>query len=770
MAAIKSPDFSDNPTSEASKKVFGLWPTSELGSEALSYWIDSWQRSLLFWDVMRERGNIFIAHEKEGKPPVLVFDYEIVVDGRTLEEPANYALVRIKPPSEYPTDLKKRPIVVIDPRAGHGPGVGGSKIDSEIGIALRAGHPCYFVMFFPKPCPGQTIVSVARAEGIFLKKINELHPDAEGKPFVIGNCQGGWALLILAAVAPDLFGPILLAGSPVSYWAGVEGRNPMRYTGGLLGGSWLSSFMSDLGNGIFDGSYLVQNFENLNPSNSLWGKQYNLYSKIDTEPQRFLEFEKWWGGYFFLTKKEIEWIVQNLFVGNKLSANEVRSADGKTTVNLYNIRSPIVVFASWGDNITPPQQALNWIPDLYESVDEIRAHDQTIVYCLHEKIGHLGIFVSAKVADREHSEIMSAVDLIDALPPGLYEAEIEDTRPDMPHLELIEGRYLIKFEMRTINDILALGDGRHHERTFEVVKRVSEENQSLYDTFLSPVIQAMSNEMTAQWSRMLQPDRLQRYMFSDMNPSMWPFKIFAELVREQRKPVSPDNPFIKLEAQMSERITDLLDTYRDMRDAWSERLFKSIYESPWIAAMVGLANHAKQPKAPRPEDWLRKELKRLKAIEHESYFEKGTPLDGVVRMLLYQGSDTRVVDERPFRLIQKFICEARDDKRPTLAQLKQAFRRQMSILLLDEERAVNALPKLLPEIDERHRAFELVRQIATAREGKLNDSQEKRFRRLEEILLVAAHGDTVSSPKEITRPPRMQKAKQEPEAGGEANV
>jgi hypothetical protein len=259
-------------------------------------------------------------------------------------------------------------------------------------------------------------------------------------------------------------------------------------------------------------------------------------------------------------------------------------------------------------------------------------------------------------------------------------------------------------------------------------------------------------------------------MFSDMNPSMWPFKIFAELVREQRKPVSPDNPFIKLEAQMSERITDLLDTYRDMRDAWSERLFKSIYESPWIAAMVGLANHAKQPKAPRPEDWLRKELKRLKAIEHESYFEKGTPLDGVVRMLLYQGSDTRVVDERPFRLIQKFICEARDDKRPTLAQLKQAFRRQMSILLLDEERAVNALPKLLPEIDERHRAFELVRQIATAREGKLNDSQEKRFRRLEEILLVAAHGDTVSSPKEITRPPRMQKAKQEPEAGGEANV
>ena len=82
---------------------------------------------------------------------------------------------------------------MIDPRAGHGPGVGGSKIDSEIGIALSAGHPCYFVMFFPKPCPGQTIESVAPPQGIFLQKVIELHPDADGKPFVIGNCQGGWA-------------------------------------------------------------------------------------------------------------------------------------------------------------------------------------------------------------------------------------------------------------------------------------------------------------------------------------------------------------------------------------------------------------------------------------------------------------------------------------------------------------------------------------------------------------------------------------------------
>jgi len=737
----KPPSVSAEASATASKNHLRQWPTSDLGSQAVSYLVDSWQRSLLFWDVMRRRGNIFIEHEKKGKPPVLVFKHEMVVDGRTLEHPANYALVRIVPPDEYPTDPVKRPLVVIDPRAGHGPGIGGSKMQSEIGIALRAGHPCYFITFSPEPCAGQTIESVARAEGVFLEKVNDLHPHVEGKPFVIGNCQGGWALMILAAVAPDLFGPILLAGSPVAYWAGVEGKNPMRYTGGLLGGSWLSSFASDIGNGIFDGCYLVRNFENLNPSNTFWGKQYNLYSKIDTEPERFLDFEKWWGGYFFHNKQEMEWIVQNLFVGNRLSSNQVTSADGKTTVNLYNIRSPIVVFASWGDNITPPQQALNWIPDLYKSVDEIRAHEQTIIYCLHEEIGHLGIFVSAKVADREHTELISVIDLIDALPPGLYEAKIEDTKPDMPHLELTDGRYLIRFEMREVEDILALGDGRAHERAFEVVKRVAEINQGLYDTFLSPWVQAMSNALTARWSRTLQPERLQRYMCSDLNPAMWPFKAVAEMVREQRKPVSSDNPFLEIEKQVSEEITNLLDAYRDFRDTWCERIFKSIYETPRVSSMVGLSGIGAQQGAPEYEDWLRNELKRLKKLENESFIEQGEPLDAVVRMALYQHRDIQVVDERPFRLVQQLIRQAPADKRPTLAQVKQAFKRQWFVLLMDEERAINALPKLLPDPDERAPALEFVHRIATARTGKLEDSQQARFRKLEEILGVSISSD-----------------------------
>ena len=138
----------------------------------------------------------------------------------------------------------------------------------------------------------------------------------------------------------------------------------MRYSGGLLGGSWLTALTGDLGAGRFDGAWLVQNFENLNPTNTLWTKQYNLFSKVDTERERYLGFEKYWGGHVFLNDVEIQYIVDNLFIGNKLSTAQLVTSDG-IRIDLRNIKSPILVFCSKGDNISPPPQALGWITDLY---------------------------------------------------------------------------------------------------------------------------------------------------------------------------------------------------------------------------------------------------------------------------------------------------------------------------------------------------------------------------------------------------------------------
>ncbi len=230
----------------------------------------------------------------------------------------------------------------------------------------------------------------------------------------------------------------------------------MRYSGGLLGGSWLTALTSDLGAGKFDGAWLVQKFESQNPSNTLWTKQYNVYSKVDTEADRYLEFERWWGGHVNLNAEEIQFIVDELFVGNNLAAgriDDVRRSAGRSAQ--YQITDRGVLLQ--GRQYFPPQQALDWILDLYADVDEIRAYGQTIVCTVHESVGHLGIFVSGGIAKKEHAEFSSNIDLIDVLPPGLYEATFEAKGADTTNADLAVGQWVMRCEARTLDDIRAMG-------------------------------------------------------------------------------------------------------------------------------------------------------------------------------------------------------------------------------------------------------------------------------------------------------------------------
>ena len=535
------------------------------------YAVDFAQRAILFWDTMRQRGNDFREHQKKGLPPLLHFEYETVLDARKFARPVNYTLLRIVPPKGVTVDAKRRPYIVIDPRAGHGPGIGGFKDDSQVGVALRAGHPVYFVIFYPDPEPGQTLPDVCAAEQRFVRKVRELHPKSP-KPAIVGNCQGGWAAMMLAASDPESTGAIVVNGAPMSYWGGAwaegEGDNPMRYSGGLLGGSWLASLSADLGNGVFDGAHLVSNFANLNPANALWEKYYNLYAKVDTEAPRFLEFERWWGGFFLMNREEIEWIVQNLFVGNKVWKAQV--GEGGQVFDLRAIRSPIVLFASMGDNITPPQQAFNWVADLYGSTDEIKARGQVIVGLLHENVGHLGIFVSGKVAVKEHAQIVEVLESIESLTPGLYGMKIDTVRGQDG-----EPAYAVSFVERSLEDVKAQLNRfeRKDEQAFEAVATISEFNQKAYELFAQPLVQAMSNETSAEIGRSLNPMRLEQQVASDRNPWLAWVAPMADAVRAARRPVADDSPFKQAERANSELIAASLDCWRDVRDALSEAQF-----------------------------------------------------------------------------------------------------------------------------------------------------------------------------------------------------
>ena len=147
------------------------------------------------------------------------------------------------------------------------------------------------MIFFARPSRGQTVTDVCEAESQFVEGVAKRHPDSP-KPALMGNCQGGWATMLLAASRPDITGPVVINGAPMSYWSGNcqggEGENPMRYLGGLMGGSWAAMLASDLGNGLVDGADFVANFERLNPANTFWSKYYHLFPNVDTEPRVFL--------------------------------------------------------------------------------------------------------------------------------------------------------------------------------------------------------------------------------------------------------------------------------------------------------------------------------------------------------------------------------------------------------------------------------------------------------------------------------------------------
>jgi hypothetical protein len=668
-----------------------------------AYVTDCLQRSVLFWDTLRQRGNNFLEHERADKPPVLAYDYEMVVDGRKLARPVNYALVRIIPPAGVTVDDRMRPFLIIDPRAGHGPGIGGFKQDSQVGVALKAGHPVYFVIFFARPEPGQTLADVTEAEVQFVEAVAGRHPHSP-RPALVGNCQGGWATMLLAASRPEIAGPVVINGAPMSYWSGNwgggEAENPMRYLGGLLGGSWLALLTCDLGNGLVDGAHFVANFERLNPANTLWSKYYNLFARADTEPPRFLEFERWWGGYFSMNEAELRWILDNLFVGNLLARGEARAAP-HTFIDLKAIRSPVIVFSSGGDNITPPQQALNWIADVYGSTEEIKANGQVIVALLHPDVGHLGIFVSGRVARKEHARIVDVLKHVESLRPGLYLMEIQEAGGK-------KGEYEVTLEERRLEDLRRANRlGRKDEKPFEVVAAVSGVNERAYTLFARPFIRPLANAGLAEWAAAFHPLRWQRWALSDLNPFLWPLPALASGVKAGRRAVPPDNPYRRLERAIAGVITAGLDLYRDLRDAAMEALFFQIYGPAVVLGMVPEAAPEARPAVQDPRE-LPLVRDALAAIGTGGYPEAVALIGALI------GRGAGRIPLGRLELVERFIRGDEVLSRFPADAVRRLRAEQAVVAELEPERGLQSLPRLLADPADRQRVLALLDETAAA--------------------------------------------------------
>jgi hypothetical protein len=399
--------------------------------------------------------------------------------------------------------------------------------------------------------------------------------------------------------------------------------------------------------------------------------------------------------------------------------------------DLRQIKVPIVLFASLGDNITPPQQAFNWVADVYGSTEEIKARGQVIVGLMHEDIGHLGIFVSGKVAMKEHAQIVSVLKSIEALPPGLYGMQIAETNDGgKPSYDVSFVELRLEEVVERLNRFK-----REDEKPFEAVKAIAEFNQRAYELFGRPVVKAFANEYGAKLARVLHPLRAQRWAFSDLNPALWWLAPVAKAVKEHRQATAADHPIRKLESMVSELTSASLDCQRALRDTVGEATFFEIYGN--LAAFYFQDDQGAGAKA-LPAD--PRELSFVK--EALASIDKGGYAEALARVAFLMAHKDEPLPLSRLQLAHDLLEEYRE-LLPDLPrdETRRIGGEQEIIARYEPEKAVATLPLLLSDAGDRERLLALLDRV-------LRDKRVQRIQPSAEQTAMLARIRGVLSPNE----------------------
>jgi hypothetical protein len=261
-------------------------------------------------------------------------------------------------------------------------------------------------------------------------------------------------------------------------------------------------------------------------------------------------------------------IAGELFVGNRLEDGEV-VVDGHCRADLRRIGAPLVIFSSYGDNITPPHQALGWLKEVFATTEDLVAAGQRVVYLLHKQVGHLGIFVSAGVARREHRAILHHAGTIQDLAPGLYEMVLDDTATG-------DAATGARFEARRLEDL----PFDANPAGFDQVQALSEAAERAYAQWVSPWVRMAVTPESARVLRELHPMRVSRKVWSVKATPALAWLPWTREWLDQWGAHDPDrtaNPWYQLERVGADACAQAWESWRTSRDLWAEVLFQQLY-------------------------------------------------------------------------------------------------------------------------------------------------------------------------------------------------
>ena len=182
-------------------------------------------------------------------------------------------------------------------------------------------------------------------------------------------------------------------------------------------------------------------------------------------------------------------------------------------------------------------------------------------------------------------------------------------------------------------------------------------------------------------------------------------------------------------------VTTWLEALGRARDQSVEAIFHAVYGSPWLQAWLGVTpgNGRPRPKpgtSPDQKAWLAAKINELR-----STMDRGGELEAAVRALVYIAEGQRFADARSFEILRR-IAKAYPDV--TFARYKAVVREEWAKLVLDEEAALEALPRLLPaDAAQRSEMFEKIRAIAVAA-GDLDAEAHRRLCQMEALFSAKA--------------------------------
>jgi uncharacterized tellurite resistance protein B-like protein len=323
------------------------------------------------------------------------------------------------------------------------------------------------------------------------------------------------------------------------------------------------------------------------------------------------------------------------------------------------------------------------------------------------------------------------MELIESMPPGLYEIIITE-KPDTEAPSQGErGEFDLSIEERGLDDVRALGcNSLEDEREFAAVERISELNNACYQAFVQPWIKMISGPQLASAALGLNPLRLGYSLLSDKNLFMQAVAPLAAYAKEKRVSISADNPFLTMQQRFSQNMVDALNLFRDLRDDLLERTFHAVYGSPLVQAVCGIG----QDNPPRQRPGLapsivaaaEKERRRL-----EGRIAEGNLLDAAARVLVYIGKAQHRIDKSTFETLRKLLLEHPE---VSPSDFKATVREQWAILAVDERAAIEALPQLLPADPMTRRDLSDQLQAIVAATGKLKPEGQRRLRKVLDLL------------------------------------